>query len=141
MDTFTLMQEANSKWIKFINETTDYDVELVNCVVDTEHNHKFTSGKWHIYSFWLNDSGESLKIGIAGPKSAARFFSQHYNENSTNSNLAKSLLKSNFCSSNAKGWIINNTYRVNVVFNDFNKPLAHALETHLHLLFNPIFEK
>ena len=135
------MQSAIEKWSNFIKETTNFDVELTECVLDKDHNHKFTSGKWHIYSFWLNDTNEVLKIGIAGPKSAARFSSQHYNENSANSNLAKSLLKNGLCSDNAKNWIKSNTYRVNVVFNNFNKPLAHALEAHLHLIFNPKFEK
>ena len=135
------MQSVIENWTKFINETTDFDVELPECVTDKDHTQKFTSGKWHIYSFWLNDTDEALKIGVAGPKSAARFSSQHYNENSANSNLAKSLLKSGLCSNNAKEWIKGNTYRVNIVFSDFNKPLAHALETHLHLLFNPKFEK
>ena len=135
------MAQAIAQWARFIKETKGCNVELVECVVDKDHTHRFRHGKWHIYSFWLRKSDEALKIGIAGPNSAARFSSQHYNENSANSNLAKSLLKSGMCSGNAKAWIKSNTYRINTVFDDFNKPLAHALEAHLHLLYEPYFEK
>ena len=41
---------------------------------------------------------------------------------------------------NAKEWIKRNTYRINIVFRDFSKPLAHALEAHLHLLHEPFLK-
>ncbi len=141
LDFRTEMEQAIKQWSKFIKETKGSDVELLECVIDKEHTHRFKPGKWHIYSFWGNESGEALKIGIAGPNSAARFSSQHYNENSAKSNLAKSLLESGICSGSAKEWIKSNTYRINVVFDNFSKPLAHALEAHLHLLYEPRFEK
>ena len=135
------MEQAIRQWASFIKETTGVNVELIECVIDKVHSHRFKPGKWHVYSFWLNESGEALKIGVAGPNSAARFSSQHYNENSANSNLAKSLLKSSVCNGDAKAWIKSNTYRINAVFENFSKPLAHALEAHLHLLYEPRFEK
>jgi hypothetical protein len=82
-----------------------------------------------------------LKIGLAGPKSGPRFNSQHYNPNSSGSNLAKSLVASGLCNPPAKDWIIDNTYRINAVFDSFTGPLAHALEAHLHLVFKPRFER
>lgn len=135
------MEESIKQWVKFIKETKSYDVELIECFTDMDHIQKFRPGKWHIYSFWLNENDLALKIGVAGPNSSARFSSQHYNENSANSNLAKSLLNSGMCQDDAKLWIKNNTYRINVVFNNFSKPLAYALESHLHLLYEPYFEK
>jgi hypothetical protein len=55
-----------------------------------------------------------------GPKSQARYTSQHYNPQSSNSNLAESLLSvgselglSELSESNASTWIKNNVDRVN----------------------------
>jgi hypothetical protein len=138
------METEIKQWITFIESILVLKIEPIEfeCVVDRKHTHKFKSGKWHIYSFWLCENNKALKIGVAGPNSAARFDSQHYNENSSNSNLAKSLLKEKMCSDeDAKSWIRSNTYRINIVFDNFSKPLAHALEAHLHVLFEPYFEK
>jgi len=135
------MKSEIQRWANFIEDALNVRVKLVECVVDRDHSHKYQLGKWHIYSFWLNENDTALKIGVAGPNSNARFLSQHYNPNSANSNLAKSLIKAGICEGNPKEWIINNTYRINAVFDEFNKPLAHALEAYLHLAFNPRFEK
>ena len=48
------------------------------------------TGRQAVYGFVL--SGCCLKVGKAGPKTAARYTSQHYLPNSCNSNLSKSLL-------------------------------------------------
>jgi hypothetical protein len=47
-------------------------------------------GRMAVYSFFLN--GQALKVGKAGPKTAARYTYQHYNPNSAGSTLAKSIL-------------------------------------------------
>ena len=129
------------RWSNFINDALAVDIAMAECVVDKDHSHKYTLGKWHIYSFWLRETDEALKIGIAGPNSQARYSSQHYSPNSSNSNLAKSLLKAKISDDDPKQWIRENTYRVNVVFDNFTRPLAHALEAHLHLVFSPRFER
>jgi len=48
-------------------------------------------GRMAVYCFMLNR--QALKIGIAGPKSGARYRFQHYNPNSAQSTLAGSILK------------------------------------------------
>jgi hypothetical protein len=127
------------RWVEFIQPvSTTFSIKEI--IQDQEHTHRHTSGLWHLYSFWMIDN-TPLKIGVAGPKSAARYNSQHYNSGSANSNLAKPLTHSGMCEEPAKDWIISNTYRINAVFTNFSKPLAHALETHLHVVFQPRFEK
>lgn len=44
------------------------------------HPKSLPDGMMGIYTFWYN--GNFIKIGKAGPKSNARFFSQHYNPKS-----------------------------------------------------------
>ncbi len=135
------MKEKIEEWSDFIKTSVGASFDISEYVVDPDHSHSYQPGKWHIYSFWLNENDTPLKIGIAGPNSKPRYMSQPYNPNSSKSNLAKSLLKEGICSENPKEWIKENTYRINVVFDNFSKPLAHALESHLHLVFNPKFEK
>jgi len=79
--------------------------------------------KMAIYIFFHGT--ECLKIGKVGPKSQARYTSQHYNPNSSNSNLAKSILKDKSMS-NIKGisednvgkWIKTKTDRINIIVSD-----------------------
>lgn len=117
------------------------EIQLLEHVVDHQHSHRHRLGKWHIYSFWMREGNQALKIGVAGPNSAARYSSHHYNPGASNSNLAKSLLGDGTCVEPPKEWLFKNTYRINAVFEDFSKPMAHALEAHLHLVHSPKFEK
>ena len=72
-------------------------IELSPNAITIEHSpapHKppksLPAGKSAVYMFlW---GAHCLKVGKAGPKSHARFTSQHYNPASSNSNLSKSLL-------------------------------------------------
>ena len=48
------------------------------------------AGRMAVYAFFLN--GQALKVGKAGPKSSARYTSQHYNPASAMSTLARSIL-------------------------------------------------
>jgi hypothetical protein len=136
----TELESEVERWSDFVHDNIDSPFRVLEIRRDEDHSHRHNAGYWHLYSFWLNDD-TCLKIGLAGPNSAARFNSQHYNPNSANSNLAKSLLKDSRCTEPAKDWIIANTYRINAVFSDFTQPLAHALETHLHLVFRPVYER
>lgn len=128
------------QWMNFVHAKVDQPFRLVEICRDDTHEHRHKSGYWHLYTFWLRDDSCS-KIGVAGQNSAARYNSHHYNPKSSKSNLAKSLLNDGRCTEPAKNWIIDNTYRINAAFSGFTAPLAHALEAHLHLVFNPVYER
>jgi len=105
-----------------------------------------------VYVFSLPEfENQVLKVGKVGPKSNARYLSQHYNPNSSMSNLAKSLLSSNFfrenkiekpTEGNVGDWIKENTDRENFLFLD--KPNTQALvnlfEIFLQSRLKPRFE-
>ncbi len=135
------MEESIKQWCDFISKTLGREIKPLEYAVDHQHSHRYRPGKWHIYSFWLREVDQALKIGVAGPNSAARYSSHHYNPGSSNSNLAKSISGDGTCIELPKDWLLKNTYRINVVFEDFSKPMAHALEAHLHLMHSPKYEK
>lgn len=107
---------------------------------------KIPAGKMAVYAFWWN--GSWLKVGKVGPKSHARYTSQHYNPNSSGSNLAKSLVKdtrmntvTGFGSQNPGGWIQASTSRVNILIpSTRNKELLSLLESFLHVRLKPLYE-
>lgn len=91
-------------------------------VVDrpTPHNpEKLPPGNMGICTFWHN--GNALVIGRAGPNSNPRFFSQHYNPKSSQSNLAASLLSDESMShlgiseANVGEWIKTNCRRIDIL--------------------------
>jgi hypothetical protein len=105
------------------------------------------AGKMAVYGYW--GEGEWLKIGLAGPKSKARYTSQHYRDNSTPSTLAKSLrldLRMKRCASfdpSSPGeWIRGSCHRVNVLVpaNAGRDALA-LLEAFLHVRLKPRYER
>lgn len=104
------------------------------------------SGKAAVYVFVWN--GCCLKVGKVGPKSQARFTSQHYSPASSNSNLAKSLVGghgkiglSGITESNVGGWIKTNVDRVNFLLNvECGMPVLTLLESFLQCRLNPVFE-
>jgi hypothetical protein len=104
-------------------------------------------GKMAIYAFWAN--GEWLKIGQAGPKSAARYTSQHYSLNSSNSNLSKSLANDLrmkevliFDSQNPGQWVRASSCRVNILIpSNRRKELLSLLEAFLHARLRPRYER
>ena len=104
-------------------------------------------GKMAVYGFWHD--GEWLKIGLAGPKSNARYASQHYNPNSAGSTLAGSLCCdprigncTGFDISSAGNWIKSRCHRVNILVDSRQGPLVLAmLEAFLHLRLRPRYEK
>jgi hypothetical protein len=104
------------------------------------------SGKMAVYVFIWN--GRCLKVGKVGPKSQARFTSQHYSPASSNSNLAKSLVAgheklglSGITESNVGAWIKGNVDRVNFLLNaECGIPVLTLLESFLQCRLNPLFE-
>ena len=89
-----------------------------------------------------------LKVGKVGPKSQARYTSQHYNHKSSNSNLAKSILKdklklriSDVCDDDVGKWIKTNTDRVNILISDeYCVHVLTLLESFLQCRLAPRFE-
>ena len=104
------------------------------------------SGKAAVYVFVWN--GRCLKVGKVGPKSQARFTSQHYSPASSNSNLAKSLVAgpeklglSGITESNVGPWIKANVDRVNFLLGaEHGIPVLTLLESFLQCRLNPVFE-
>ena len=104
-------------------------------------------GNMAIYAFWSD--GEWLKIGQAGPKSAARYTSQHYNLNSSISNLSKSLANDlrmkdvlRFDSQNPGQWVKGSACRVNILMpSNRRKELLSLLEAFLHARLRPRYER
>jgi hypothetical protein len=113
-------------------------------------------GKHGVY--WFTLRGCCLKVGKVGPLSAARYTSQHHNPQSSNSNLAKSILKSRdrlkkgvpeelhaaidaISEETVGSWIEQNCTRFNVLIDakldDFALTL---LESVVQSRFRPIFE-
>ena len=81
---------------------------------------KLPAGKMAVYVFSRND--EILKVGKVGPKSHARYTSQHYNVGSAMSTLAGSLLADKelialvpLDQNNVGSWIRSNVDRVNFI--------------------------
>ena len=115
-------------------------------IVDWGCPHKPTAlpkGKMAVYMFFFNN--QCLKIGKAGPNSGPRYNSQHYNPNNSKSNLANSILTSEFplksTSSEIGEWIKNNTHRINILMDDkLGIFLLNFVEAYFQLRFKPKFE-
>ena len=104
-------------------------------------------GKMGIYTFLYKDKDQFLKIGKAGPKSGARFLSQHYNPKSAKSTLAASLIRDNDMKKfelnevNVKKWIKDNCRRIDIIMDEelgsFTLELVEAI---LHYFYKPKYE-
>ena len=105
-------------------------------------------GRMALYGFWFN--GEWLKIGQAGPKSNARYMSQHYT-GSAQSTLSGSLRNDTSMRSIAglevdaltkwSAWIKRETNRVNILLpSTQSKSLVSLLESFLHARLHPRYE-
>jgi len=99
-----------------------------------------------VYAFFLN--GQALKVGKVGPKSAARYTSQHYNPAGAGSTLARSILANaakvgafGVDNGSVGGWIRKNTDRVNLLLpRSFGLAILSLLESFLHVRWKPLFE-
>jgi hypothetical protein len=104
------------------------------------------AGKMAVYCFWGDSTW--LKIGKVGPKSNARYASQHYNPDSAQSTLAGSLRSDprmrsvpGFRESDPVSWIKAATDRVNILLPaGREQELLSLLEAFLHLRFRPRYE-
>jgi hypothetical protein len=107
---------------------------------------RLPAGTRAVYGFWR--AGSWLKIGKAGPKSQARYTSQHYNVNSSQSNFGRSLMADPELAAIAGSdplavgeWIRSSTNRVNILLPVARSPeLLSLLEAFLHARLRPRFE-
>jgi hypothetical protein len=108
---------------------------------------RLPAGKMAVYAFYWN--GVWLKIGAAGPKSNARYTSQHYSAGSAPSTLAGSLLKdTDFCAlhptanGDMRSWVKTNANRVNILFDaSLGGGILLLAETFLHVRLKPKYER
>jgi hypothetical protein len=104
------------------------------------------SGKLAVYVFMFGN--RCLKVGKAGPKSAARFCSQHYGVNRAPSTLAKSILKNqktlgiiDISNENVEAWILSHTSRANfLVSSSYDPFVLSLLEAFVQCRLKPEFE-
>ena len=105
-------------------------------------------GKMAVYIFFYGD--KCLKVGQVGPKSGPRFHTQHYNPDSSRSNLAKSILNDEEMmtlvdKSDIGKWIKDNTNKVDVLISSTesktkNKVILNLIEGLLQFKFGPRYE-
>jgi hypothetical protein len=103
-------------------------------------------GKMAVYVF--SDKERVLKVGKAGPRSQARYTSQHYNAGSAPSTLAASILKDkdavqryNLNKGNVSDWIKENTDRVNFILDaDVGMWGLMLLEVFIQCRLQPVYE-
>ena len=127
-------------------DITESDIYIEQLSAPHQPPKALPPGKMAVYVFFLGP--QCLKVGKVGPKSHARYISQHYNSKSSMSNLAKSILKdrdrlgtSDINDNSVGKWIKTNTDRVNILI-----PAEHGiamltlLESFLQCRLNPRFE-
>jgi len=104
------------------------------------------SNKMAVYVFIWGDY--CLKVGKVGPKSHARYTSQHYNPKSSNSNLAKSILKHkielnevDLTEKTVGDWIKSKIDRWNFILDqNLGVPVLSLMESFLQCKLRPRFE-
>jgi hypothetical protein len=121
------------------------DIEVEYCPAPHEQPKTLPPKRMAVYVFMYGD--RCLKVGKAGPNSAARFCSQHYGTQAP-STLAKSLMKrpdvigaSNVDESNVKALIRDKTTRVNFLIpSQYGVFALSLLEAFIQCLLQPKFE-
>jgi hypothetical protein len=103
-----------------------------------------------VYAFSLAGGDTVLKVGMAGPNSAARVLSQHYLPHSSPSNLAKQIVASphrhpdlgavDLEEKSIGAWIRNETDRDLFRIRTTNRDLALMFESYLRLRTGAMFE-
>lgn len=122
------------------------DIEVETLKAPHRPPSRLPSGKMAVYVF--SYGGIVLKVGKAGPKSGARYTSQHYNAASAPSTLAASLLKdgrrigvTGLTVETVGDWVKKHTDRRNFILRAECGTLSLALlETFLQCRLKPCFE-
>jgi hypothetical protein len=97
----------------------------------------------HIAVYIFQDNATCYKVGKAHENSNARYQYQHYQPNSSKSNLAKSMISDkNFVTpDNIDLWIKQNLTRINLLLKkDAGILTLNLLEAFLHCRLNPKYE-
>ena len=125
-------------------EVDEGQIEIVDRGVPHQPK-SLPNGMYGIYMFQFEDT--FLKIGKVGSKSNARFISQHYNAESSQSNLAKSILLSekfssyNLTSETAGEWMKKNLRRIDILIDvHMGVFTLNLIEAFLHAYYEPRFE-
>lgn len=121
------------------------DIEIDELPAPHRWPRRLPCGRYAVYVFMHN--GRCLKVGKAGPKSTARYCSQHYGMKAP-STLAKSLLANysrlgidRLDEASAGKWICENTSRINfLVPCSYGIFLLSLLEAFVQCRLNPEFE-
>jgi len=124
----------------------DGDIEIEDLGVPHEPPKSIPEGKMAVYSFFYN--GKALKVGKAGPKSKARYTSQHYSAGSAPSTLAASLENkpeeiglSKSDVSNSKEWLKEHTQRINfIIQSKLGVDTLNLIEAFLIAKLSPVYE-
>jgi hypothetical protein len=103
-------------------------------------------GKMAVYVF--SEENRTLKVGKVGPRSQARYTSQHYNAGSVPGTLAASILKDQNSvarhaqnEANVSDWIKENTDRVNFILDvELGISVLTLLESFVQCRLRPVFE-
>ncbi|RLT32942.1 MAG: hypothetical protein DWI57_18030 [Chloroflexi bacterium] len=146
MDTQALIQDflLVAKLAEARLDKSEIEVEILKA--PHRPPSRLPAGKMAVYIFSYGDI--VLKVGQAGPKSGARYTSQHYNATSAPSTLAASLLKgggeigvSDLTVESAGDWIKKNTDRINFLLKtEHGVPVLTLLEVFLQCKLKPRFE-
>ncbi len=106
---------------------------------------KWENGMMAVYTY--NFNGKFLKIGKAGPRSKARFTTQHYNPRSAMSTLAASILRDpdmaqySLTEDTVGDWIKSNCRRIDVMIPvDMGIFTLELVEAILHYKYEPKYE-
>ena len=127
----------------------DFSTKLIEvdlCLKPHTPPTRLPKGKIAVYAFF--NSGVAVKIGKAGPKSGARYVSQHYHPDSARSTLAGSILADPHkigagavTQKNVGAWIKKYCDRVNLLLPaESGYAVLSLLEAFLHARFQPIYE-
>jgi hypothetical protein len=132
----------------FLTDPSEWDTQEISVEVAPKPHvpRALPAGKMAVYCFFLNE--QALKVGIAGPKSGARYRSQHYNPNSARSTLARSILDHPkrigvpvILSGSIGKWIKEHTDRINILLPAlYGRSVLCRLESFLHMRWNPVYE-
>lgn len=121
------------------------DIEFVELPAPHRPPSSLPAGKLAVYVFM--HGARCLKVGKAGPKSAARYCSQHYGAMRAPSTLARSLVQAQFGGStpldeaNIAAWIRANTDRVNFLIpSSYGVAVLSLLEAFIQCRLKPEFE-
>lgn len=128
----------------FTISTDDLQLTQWDAGVRTHIPTPLPAGNSAVYIFKWQD--EYLKVGKVNNKSNARYQSQHYNSESSKSNLSKSIQENPEMmeivgETNVGDWIKSNTTRFNIhIPSRFGKNIVHFIEAFFILKCNPKFK-